>query len=176
MSVTPGARVSAFTRDFIDELLNSGSGSGSGSGSDANQQLLGLQASGLGTSGDEEQMSEQDALLAELMANAESSIDTNTETMSPNVQFILSASRFVAGSVEKPGYYPVANTVSLAQLLSAAGGLTENADIERLEIIYQKILDGKIVADKVARVDLTKTEARSIRLSDQFKHQRPSPH
>ena len=130
-SVTPGARVSAFTRDFINELLNSGSGSGS----DASQQLLGLQASGLETSGDAEQMSEQDALLAELMAKAESSIDTNTDAMSPNVQFILSASRYVAGSVEKPGYYPVANTVSLAQLLSAAGGLTENADIE-LSLIH----------------------------------------
>ena len=47
-------------------------------------------------------MSERDALLTELIANAESNIDTNTETMSPNIQFILSASRFVAGSVENP--------------------------------------------------------------------------
>ena len=170
LSVTPGARVSAFTRDFIDELLNSGSDDNS----DADQQLLGLQASGLETSSDTQQMSEQDALLKELMANAESLGDTSKETISPNVQFILSASRFVAGSVEKPGFYPVANTVSLAQLLSAAGGLTENADIERLEIIYQKILDGKIVADKVTRIDLTKTEARSIRLSDRFSINAPA--
>ena len=170
VSVTPGARVSAFTRDFIDQLLNSDSGSGS----DADQQLFGLQANGLETSSDAQQMSEQDALLKELMANTESLGDTSKETISPNVQFILSASRFVAGSVEKPGFYPVANTVSLAQLLSAAGGLTENADIERLEIIYQKILDGKIVADKVARIDLTKTEARSIRLSDRFSINAPA--
>ena len=96
VSVTPGARVSAFTRHFIDELLNSGSGSGS----DANQQLLGLQASGLETSGDEEQMSEK-MHYSELMANA-GAIDTNTETMSPNVQLFVCI--MYGWFCEKPGY------------------------------------------------------------------------
>ena len=49
--ITPGARVTIFTREFLSDLLSSGSssgsGSGSGSGSDATQQLIGLQATGL---------------------------------------------------------------------------------------------------------------------------------
>ena len=44
--IEPGDRITAFTRNFLFELVNPGSGSGSGSGSDALQQLIGLQIAG----------------------------------------------------------------------------------------------------------------------------------
>jgi polysaccharide export outer membrane protein len=88
--------------------------------------------------------------------------------LTPNLQFILSASRYVAGAVERPGYYPVAGSVTLSQLLAATGGITENADISNIEVIKQKATDGKIVADKIMRVDLTKSDASDVRLSDRY--------
>jgi len=172
--IQPGARLSIFTRTFLAELL--GSGSGSGSGSDATQQLIGLQASGLDTNAEQGQLADQEALLAELIANAEQTNANNAEgdILTPNLQFILSASRYVAGAVEQPGYYPVAGTVTLSQLLAAAGGMTENADIARIEIIKQKVSGGKIIADQIARINLTKSDASDIRLIDRYSLTVPS--
>ena len=76
--------------------------------------------------------------------------------------------------MERPGYYPVAGSITLSQLLSAAGGLTENADITRVQIINQKLSDGKIIADTVKRFDLTKSEASSYLLSDRYSINVPS--
>jgi protein involved in polysaccharide export with SLBB domain len=59
-------------------------------------------------------------------------------------------------------------------MLAAAGGLTENADITRLEIIKQRVLDGKILADKVSRVDLISSDASVVRLNDRYSINVPS--
>ena len=88
--------------------------------------------------------------------------------MSPNLQFILSASRYVSGAVESPGYYPVTGSVTLSQILAATGGLTENADISNIEVIKQKVVKGRIVADTIEIVDLTKSDASDVRLSDRY--------
>ena len=168
--IQPGARVTLFTREFLSDLLTSGSGSGSGSGSDATQQLIGLQALGTELNSSDVNKEDQQALLNGLLANAERAVSAEAETdvLTPNLQFILSASRYVAGAVERPGYYPVAGTVTLSQLLAATGGITENADISNIEVIRQKATDGKIVADKIMRVDLTKSDASDVRLSDRY--------
>jgi protein involved in polysaccharide export with SLBB domain len=166
--IQPGARVTLFTREFLSDLLTSGSGSGSGS--DATQQLIGLQALGTELNSSDVNKEDQQALLNGLLANAERAVSTESETdvLTPNLQFILSASRYVAGAVERPGYYPVAGSVTLSQLLAATGGITENADISNIEVIKQKATDGKIVADKIMRVDLTKSDANDVRLSDRY--------
>jgi protein involved in polysaccharide export with SLBB domain len=166
--VAPGSRITVFSRDYLSDLINPGSGSGSGS--DASQQLIGLQASGLDIASAEGQEEDQQRILQQLLANAEQPDDktTSSKKLSPYLQFLLSASRYVSGAVERPGYYPVAGTVTLSQLLSAAGGLTENADIARIEVIQQKVNGGKILADKIKLINLTKSEANTVRLLDRY--------
>ena len=168
--VKAGARITVFTRAFIDDLLNSGSGSGSGSGSDASQRLIGLQATGLDTTVEEGQIDDQQRALEQFLANADQTVNQSTSEvrLAPNLQFILSASRFVSGAVERPGYYPVAGSTTLSQILSAAGGLTENADIARVEVIMQKVNGGKIIADEIKRINLAKSEANAVRLTDRY--------
>lgn len=158
--IRPGARVMVFTNDYLSKLL------GSGSGSDASQQLTGLQAAGIDVQAEPGSNAEQDAE-AQFLARTNQKADDIT-VLSPNIQFILSSSRYISGAVEAPGYYPVAGDVTLSQMLSAAGGLTENADITRLEIIKQRVLDGKVLADKASRVDLISSDASGIRLNDRY--------
>ena len=160
--IRPGARVMVFTNDYLSKLL----GSGSGSGSDASQQLTGLQAAGIDVQAEPGSNAEQDAE-AQFLARTNQKADDIT-VLSPNIQFILSSSRYISGAVETPGYYPVAGDITLSQMLSAAGGLTENADITRLEIIKQRVLDGKVLADKASRVDLISSDASGIRLNDRY--------
>jgi protein involved in polysaccharide export with SLBB domain len=163
--IEPGDRITVFTRNFLFELVNPGSGSGS----DALQQLIGLQIAGSDT--EEEVQSESPRRLGEQRpANAEqlAQKDASASETSAYRQFILSVSRYVSGAVERPGYYPVAGSVTLSQLLSAAGDLTENADTTRVEVVKQKVNGGKIVADEVKRVDLTKSEASSLRLLGRY--------
>jgi len=167
--IEPGDRITAFTRNFLFELVNPGSGSGSGSGSDALQQLIGLQIAGSDI--EEEVQSESQRRLGEQRpANAEQLAQKNASApeTSAYLQFILSVSRYVSGAVERPGYYPVAGSVTLSQLLSAAGDLTQNADTTRVEVIKQKVNGGKIVADEVQRFDLTKSDASSLRLLGRY--------
>ena len=158
--IRPGARVMVFTNDYLSKLL------GSGSGSDASQQLTGLQAAGIDVQAEPGSNAEQDPE-AQFLARTNQKADDIT-VLSPNIQFILSSSRYISGAVETPGYYPVAGDITLSQMLSAAGGLTENADITRLEIIKQRVLDGKVLADKVSRVDLISSDASGIRLNDRY--------
>ena len=164
--IRPGARVMVFTNDYLSKLL------GSGSGSDASQQLTGLQAAGIDVQAEPGSNAEQDAE-AQFLARTNQKADDIT-VLSPNIQFILSSSRYISGAVETPGYYPVAGDITLSQMLSAAGGLTENADITRLEIIKQRVLDGKVLADKALRVDLISSDASGIRLNDRYSINVPS--
>ena len=161
--IEPGDRITAFTRNFLFELVNPGSGS------DALQQLIGLQIAGSDI--EEEVQSESQRRLGEQRpANAEQLAQKNASApeTSAYLQFILSVSRYVSGAVERPGYYPVAGSVTLSQLLSASGDLTQNADTMRVEVIKQKVNAGKIVADEVKRFDLTKSDASSLRLLGRY--------
>jgi protein involved in polysaccharide export with SLBB domain len=145
-TIEPGDRITVFTRNFLFELVNPRSGS------DALQQLIGLQKAGSDI--EEEVQSESQRRLGEQRpANAEQLAQKNTSApeTSAYLQFILSVSRYISGAVERPGYYPVAGSATLSQLLSAAGDLIENADTTRVEVIKQKVNGGKIVADEVKR-------------------------
>lgn len=158
--IEPGDRITIFTENFLFELVNPSSDSDSDS--DALQQLIGLQIAGSDI--EEEVQPETQRRRGEQFAQKNAS---TTET-SPYLQFILSVSRYVSGAVERPGYYPIAGSVTLSQLLSAAGDLTENADTTRVEVVKQKVNGGKIVADEVKRVDLTKSEASSLHLLGRY--------
>ena len=91
-----------------------------------------------------------------------------TSKVEPHSEFIFSSARFVSGAVERPGYFPVTGRVTLSQLLAAAGGLTENANINKLEVVRQKIEDGVILRDKIDIVDLSKTDAKKISLTGKY--------
>ena len=161
--IEPGDRITVFTRNFLFELVNPGSGS------DALQQLTGLQMAGSDI--EEEVQSESQRRLGEQRsANAEqlAQKDASASETSPYLQFILSVSRYVSGAVEHPGYYPIAGSVTLSQLLSAAGELTKNADTARVEVVMQKVNGGKIVSDGIKRVDFTKSGASSLRLRGRY--------
>ena len=161
--IVPGDRITVFTRNFLFELVNPGSGS------DALQQLTGLQMAGSDI--EEEVQSESQRRLGEQRpANAEqlAQKDASAPETSAYLQFILSVSRYVSGAVERPGYYPVAGSVTLSQLLSAAGELTKNADTARVEVVMQKVNGGKIVSDGIKRVDFTKSGASSLRLRGRY--------
>ena len=116
--IVPGDRITVFTRNFLFELVNQGSDSDSGSGSDALQQLIGLQRAGSDIE-EEVQFESQQRLWEQLPANAEQLAQKNASASetSAYIQFILSVSRYVSGAVERPGYYPVAGSVTLSQLL-----------------------------------------------------------
>jgi len=161
--IVPGDRITVFTRNFLFELVNPGSGS------DALQQLIGLQMAGSDIE-KKVQSESQRRLEEQRPANAEQLAQKNASASetSPYLQFILSVSRYVSGAVERPGYYPIAGSVTLSQMLSAAGGLTVNADTTRVEVVKQKVNGGRIVADEVKRVDLTKSEASSLRLRGRY--------
>lgn len=161
--IVPGDRITVYTRNFLFELVNPGSGS------DALQQLIGSQMAGSDIE-EEVQSESQRRLEEQRLTNAEQLAQKNASASetSPYLQFILSISRYVSGAVERPGYYPIAGSVTLSQMLSAAGGLTETADTTRVEVVKQKVNGGKIVADEVKRVDLTKSEASSLRLRGRY--------
>ena len=161
----PGSKVFVFTSKFLENLLARDSGSGSGSGSDAQQQLDGLQTTGLDVADESAKLSDEKKPIYDSL----SSIDDDAQaSFSRDLQFIVSSSRYISGAVERPGFYPVYGTVKLSELISAAGGLTENADITRIEIVKQKIQDGKIIADGVTRVDLRKVDINSVNLSNRY--------
>ena len=90
------------------------------------------------------------------------------------MKFMIASSRYISGAVEAPGYYPVAGAVTLAQLLAAAGGLTDNADLTRIEVVTQNIQNGRIVSGKIRRVNLSKTEAREVVLADRYSVNAPA--
>lgn len=85
-----------------------------------------------------------------------------------NGRLMLSSARYVGGAVETPGYYPVAGDVSLPQLIAAAGGLTKNADLSRVEVTQFKIVNSRIVADTINTFDLAATDGSTLVLSNQF--------
>ena len=171
----PGSKVFAFTTQFLKNLLSSGSdsdsGSGSGSGSDAEQQLLGLQASGLDLTDERSTIDVQNELISNRISGANEDVEAN---FSRDLQFILSSSRYISGAVERPGFYPVSGSVTLSELIAAAGGLTENADITRIELVKQKIYEGKIIADDVTQINLGKVDGNTITLSNRYTLNVPS--
>lgn len=161
----PGARISVFTREFLSKLL----GSGSSSGSEEGTRLAVLKASGLDvTSTGSEQLAQKEFLEA---INEQTKEMENTEdvvTVDTNLNLILSSSQFIGGAVENPGFYPTSGPINLAQFIAAAGGLTETADITNIKIAEEKIVDGKIVLNRISTIDLTKKEPTKIALSGRF--------
>jgi protein involved in polysaccharide export with SLBB domain len=170
--IAPGSRLLLYTTEYLRNLLNPEAQETSES--DASAQLEGLLATGLKVNGDDA-INEDLILFNQRQVKSAQSLTTEqSNAIQPNLKFILSSSRYVSGAVEAPGYYPIFGTVTLSQLLAAAGGLTENADITRIEIVKQDVKAGRIVPGSVRRVDLSKAEATSVTLSDRYSVNAPA--
>ncbi len=169
-SIAPGSRLMIYTTDYLRDLLkNDGDGDTS---SDAEAQLKGLLAGGLQLEVDG--LGQSDIVRRETQIQETASKEISEKTVAPNMKFMIASSRYVSGAVEAPGYYPVAGSVTLAQLLAAAGGLTDNADLTRIEVFEQNIQDGTIVSGKVRRVNLSETEAREVLLLGRYSVNAPA--
>ena len=88
--------------------------------------------------------------------------------LNEKIKLINSHARFIGGSVGTPGSYPAANTISLAQLIAVAGGLTADANTHKIAVSKLKIEKGRILPDKVEEVDLTMTPSTQVILSGMY--------
>ena len=169
-AIAPGSRLMIYTTNYLRDLLNETGGEEATS--DAEAQLGGLLTGGLQL--DVDSLDQADIARRAFPAPVENDApeDISETTIAPNVKFMIASSRYVSGAVEAPGYYPVAGAVTLAQLIAASGGLTDNADLSRVEVVEQNIQDGRIVSGKIRRVDLSKAEAREIVLAFFFSSRR----
>jgi polysaccharide export outer membrane protein len=84
------------------------------------------------------------------------------------IKLLKSYARFIGGAVGTPGSYPAANTISLSQLIDVAGGLTADADLQQVSITKFKIEKGRVVRDKVEKLDLKRTPDNQIVLSGMY--------
>jgi protein involved in polysaccharide export with SLBB domain len=171
-AIAPGSRLMLYTTNYLRDLLNETGGEEAAS--DAEAQLGGLLAGGLQTEVDGLDRADIARRALQAPTKNDAPEDISDTTIAPNVKFMIASSRYVSGAVEAPGYYPVAGAVTLAQLLAAAGGLTDNADLTRVEVVEQNIQDGRIVSGKTRRVNLSKTEARDILLADRYSVNAPA--
>ncbi len=85
------------------------------------------------------------------------------------------AAKLVRGAVEQPGLYPVAGTVTLAEMLSVANGVLPNADIRRVNVrSYYANASGELNLRSAKKIDLNSVAAHKIVLKGDFDVQVPS--
>ena len=94
----------------------------------------------------------------------------NLFTTAPNLKnFIKEHSIFVRGAVRKPGMYPVAEGVTLENILSVAGGLTLEANKESIEVTSKNFGQGhqakKRAGTQRAVISLLETSPADIAIS-----------
>jgi protein involved in polysaccharide export with SLBB domain len=84
---------------------------------------------------------------------------------------IISESSFaIQGGVFFPGLYPIANKVTLSELLEVAGGLTPLANPKQISIrkYMDSLVDNEIRQLSEKRIDLTEIDPSAITLSGRF--------
>ena len=69
----------------------------------------------------------------------------------------LEGTIYVQGSVTSPGSYPLKSGDTVADLIQAAGGTTDNADLSKLEL--RILIPGAGEAPEPQRIDINRAEA-----------------
>ena len=161
-----GDKIQIFSHAYLRSVLHSDDQSSSDS------QLAGAEAMEALSDRIDEKTGYSDknqSLSAKIREAKKTSQASETSNNSPiHIQRILSSSRFISGAVEYPGFYPIVNNITLDRLVSAAGGLIKSADTKRIEIVRNKIENGRILIDKIDVVDLNNVHPGSIQLSGQY--------
>ncbi len=75
--------------------------------------------------------------LRDSVTKASSRLYTDEPTVSIVVKAINSRKVFIMGGIGKPGAYPLMDTLTVAQLIAIAGGLSEYADKKNISIVSQ---------------------------------------
>jgi len=164
--INVGDKIQIFSHAYLRSVLHSDDQSSSDS------QLAGAEAMEALSDRIDEKTGYSDknqSLSAKIREAKKTSQASETSNNSPiNIQRILSSSRFISGAVEYPGFYPIANNITLDRFVSAAGGLIKSADTKRIEIVRNKIENGRILIDKIDVVDLNNVHPGSIQLAGQY--------
>ena len=83
----------------------------------------------------------------------------------PLLAFLLDTSVLLSGEVRQPGLYPIQDDTGLDQLLAAAGGVTDGADLAAIELAREPIdMSGAIPLSRTL-LDLRSRNFRAVRLS-----------
>jgi len=164
--INVGDKIQIFSHAYLRSVLHSDDQSSSDS------QLAGAEAMEALSDRIDEKTGYSDknqSLSAKIREAKKTSQASETSNNNPiNIQRILSSSRFISGAVEYPGFYPTANNITLERFVSAAGGLMKSADTKRIEIVRNKIENGRILIDKIDVVDLNNVHPGSIQLAGQY--------
>ena len=68
---------------------------------------------------------------------------------------VLRGEIHISGAVNNPGFYPLAADDSLGDIIRAAGGTTDGADLSQIRLHISKLGDG----EQVQKVDINRAEA-----------------
>ncbi len=83
----------------------------------------------------------------------------------PLLSFLLDTSVLLAGEVKQPGLFPIQDNVGLDQLLAAAGGVTDGADLSAVELAREPAEQGGAIPLTRTLLDLRSRNFRAVRLS-----------
>ena len=84
------------------------------------------------------------------------------------INTLLKSVRNVFGAVDRPGAYPMAGSINLADILSVAGGVVDGADVERILIQDYEVEAGRLVDGSGRMVDMRRQDPGSINLDGQY--------
>ncbi|WP_270938320.1 SLBB domain-containing protein, partial [Falsiroseomonas oryzae] len=79
--------------------------------------------------------------------------------------FLLDTSVLLTGEVRQPGLYPIQDDTGLDQLLAAAGGITDGADLSAIELAREPAEQGGAIPLTRTLLDLRSRNFRAVRLS-----------
>ncbi|MDT2075385.1 MAG: SLBB domain-containing protein, partial [Planktomarina sp.] len=85
-----------------------------------------------------------------------------------SIETLEFASRFVGGGVKHPGSYPMAETVTLAEIIATAGGVTPNADTRNIIVQDYQVQGGRLVTSEPRRFSISEDNFDKVILSGQF--------
>ena len=84
------------------------------------------------------------------------------------INTLLKSVRNVFGAVDRPGAYPMAGSINLADILSVAGGFVDGADVESILIQDYEVEAGRLVDGSGRLVDMRRQDPGSINLDGQY--------
>ena len=100
--------------------------------------------------------------------NSETAIKTAFLSTDQGINALLKSARNVFGAVDRPGAYPIADSVTLSEILSVAGGTVDGADLSQIQIVQYKSADGRLMAGEVLKVNILNQKPAEVRLNGQF--------
>jgi polysaccharide export outer membrane protein len=83
----------------------------------------------------------------------------------PLLSFLLDTAILLTGEVKQPGLFPIHDDTGLDQVLAAAGGVTDGADLSAVELAREPTEQGGAIPLSRTLLDLRSRNFRAVRLS-----------